>query len=100
VRLVITRAILNKKVRDAMGELSRNGAPAFLERLQSLQRQGKVTPEVNLNHVSALIGAITFSLNMFTDVVSTWAPETADEVTDLAARLLGEALTPRRQGPT
>jgi AcrR family transcriptional regulator len=98
LKLLITKAILDPKVRVGVGELSRNGVPGLVQRFEKLRSRGQMVADVNLEHLSVLLTTITFSMAMFTDLISTLDPGTADAILQLAINLLTDALEPKPKG--
>ena len=92
LRLLVTQAILDPKVRAEMGQLSRNGVPGLVERLEKLRSKGQLAAKVDLEHLSLLLTSITFSAAMFTEVISTLDSHVADSVVDLGVGLLTNGL--------
>ena len=95
LRIGITRAILDPKVREQMAGVSENGIPGLVSRLEKLRAEGKIRKDLNLEHVSLLVSGLTFSMSMFTLVIFKMRPELADEVLVLAARVLSDGLAPK-----
>ncbi len=94
VRILITRAILDPKVRVEIKSLFRNGVPGLVERLEVLRSQGKISAEVAIEDLSLLVTALSFSMSMFTQIMSTLDEDVADRTIALGAKALAKGLAP------
>jgi hypothetical protein len=62
--------------------------PGFVARLDRLRSEGKLVQEVDLEALGRLVGALSFSMSMFSGVLFNLGPEYPDQVIALAVRVL------------
>lgn len=92
LRLGITRAIIDPKVRKEWVMLAENGTHGLVARLEKLRAAGKLKGDVNLQQLSMLITGITFSMTMFTEVVFSFDRKMAEDVLKLGTEILSQHL--------
>lgn len=95
LRIGIIQSILNPKVRNELQDLIRT-VPALKNRLEKLRREGKIRQDINLEHLSILLGGITFSMGMFTNIVFNLEEDFVKDVLHLGIKVLSMGLTPKK----
>ncbi len=92
MRLWITRAIVDPKVREEMQLLKRNGTPRLVSRLMHLQEEGKLRKDLNVDHVGMLIGALDFGLNFMTNIICVFKDVDVESLLKMSAQVLAQGL--------
>jgi AcrR family transcriptional regulator len=92
LRLGVSRAILDPKVKEELGELAKNGMPWLTARLEALQAEGKIRPDADIAKASQLMGGVSFAMSMFSEIAFNMDSKYIHEVLDEAVITLCEGL--------
>jgi TetR/AcrR family transcriptional regulator, regulator of cefoperazone and chloramphenicol sensitivity len=95
LRLSISRAILDPKVRAELGALAKVGMPWLNSRLEKLRAEGKIRKDTDIEKTCLLIGGITFAMSMYTEIAFSMDPEHIQRVLDEAVVTVCEGLRPK-----
>lgn len=95
MKIVISRAIVDKKVGDEMGrKLVRGGIPYLLPRLEKLKAAGKIRDDIDLMVAAFSISSMSFTVGFMAQVVFGRDREELKRQLAETARLLTFALSP------
>jgi TetR/AcrR family transcriptional regulator, regulator of cefoperazone and chloramphenicol sensitivity len=95
MRITISRAILDPKAKEELGELAKTGMPWLTARLEKLRANGKIRKDNDLEKASQLISSITFAMSMFTEIAFNMDPEYSRGVLEQAIGTLCDGLCPK-----
>ena len=96
MRLSITRAIVDPKVRTEISSFARTGIPSLIARLEELRSQGKIKKNIDLAQASRVLSSFGFTLSLMVEVICVTDNESAQALIPIAASIMAEGLKDRK----
>jgi AcrR family transcriptional regulator len=96
-KLVISRAILDPKVRDDVRRLSGQAAASapLLERFEQLREKGLLRKDIDTAQILSLVQTLAFSVGFLVDALECVGPEDAQKLVDTICRVVSDGLRPQ-----
>jgi AcrR family transcriptional regulator len=94
-RLVISRVILDPKVREDMRNYTSMKPPELVKRFERLRSKGQIRKDVNLEDVIGVLHSLLFVSTILKDAIECIDKEGAEKLLKTAANILTKGLAPR-----
>ncbi len=95
LKLAISQAILNPKVREDVQKYANLKPPALVERFDKLRRIGQIRMDADLDQIIDILHLVGFSFSCLIDIIECMPKEGSEKMIRTAVKLLSEGLRPR-----
>ncbi len=92
LKIAVTRAIVDPKVRDALSVFARHGNQTLLDRLENYQKRGKFQKDLDLALACRSLGAVSAMFSLFSEVIGTMDKNAVEQLLPLTAKLMAKGL--------